>query len=81
MPDIFWYDEALDILDSITPAGIADTLALGIYYEAYNSVYSELAYYTRLENMKLQYNFKADHYKQLMLETLPETYETCFLLC
>lgn len=72
------YDEALNILDSITPTGI-DSLSLGIYYEAYNNVYSELAYYTRLEHMKGIYQRKADHYKLLMLETLPNTYETCFL--
>ena len=72
------YDEALNTLDSITPAGI-DSLARGIYYEAYNTVYSELAYYTRLENMKQNYQAKADKYKELMLKTLPETYETCLL--
>lgn len=76
--NIGMYDEALDILDSIRPAGI-DTLTLGIYYEAYNNVYSELAYYTRLDHMKQVYQTKADHYKKLMLETLPVTYETCFL--
>ena len=76
--NIGMYDEALSILDSIQTAGI-DTLTLGTYYEAYNNVYSELAYYTRLEIMKQTYNAKADHYKQLMLQTLPVTYETCFL--
>jgi DNA-binding CsgD family transcriptional regulator len=72
------YDEALNILDSIRPSGI-DTLTLGVYYDAYNNVYSELAYYTHLELMKKAYQAKADHYKQLMLQTMPETYETCFL--
>ena len=72
------YDEALNILDSIRPAGI-DTLTLGVYYDAYNNVYSELAYYTHLELMKKSYQAKAEHYKQLMLKTMPETYETCFL--
>lgn len=76
--NIGMYDEALDILDSIRPVGI-DSLSLGIYYEAYDNVYSELAYYTRLDHMKSVYQRKADHYKQLMLETLPATYETCFL--
>ena len=76
--NIGMYDEALDILDSIRPVGI-DTLTLGVYYEAYNNVYSELAYYTHLDLMKQRYQAKADHYKKLMLQTMPETYETCFL--
>lgn len=76
--NIGMYDEALNTLDSIHPVGI-DTLSLGIYYEAYNNVYSELAYYTRLAHMKQTYQAKADHYKQLMMEILPPTYETRFL--
>jgi DNA-binding CsgD family transcriptional regulator len=76
--NIGMYDEALNTLDSIRPVGI-DTLSLGIYYEAYNNVYSELAYYTRLDHMKQTYQTKAEHYKQLMLAILPPTYETCFL--
>ena len=76
--NIGMYDEALNTLDSIRPVGI-DTLSLGIYYEAYNNVYSELAYYTRLDHMKQTYQAKAEHYKQLMLAILPPTYETCFL--
>jgi DNA-binding CsgD family transcriptional regulator len=50
-----------------------------VYYDAYNNVYSELAYYTRLAHMKQTYQDKANHYKQLMLQTMPETYESCFL--
>ena len=76
--NIGMYDEALNTLDSIRPVGI-DTLSLGIYYEAYNNVYSELAYYTRLDHMKQVYQTKADHYKKLMLAIMPPTYETCFL--
>jgi len=72
------YDEALDILDSIRPSGI-DTLALGTYYEAYNNVYSELGYYSRLDNMQQAYYAKAYDYEQLMLRMLPPTAETCFL--
>ena len=68
--NIGMYDEALNTLDSIHPVGI-DTLSLGIYYEAYNNVYSELAYYTRLAHMKQTYQAKADHYKKLMMEILP----------
>ncbi len=53
--------------------------ALGTYYEAYNSVYSELAYYTRLEDMRQLYSEQAARYEQLMLQTLPPTSESCFL--
>ena len=76
--NIGMYDEALNILDSIQPVGV-DTLTLGTYYDAYNNVYSELAYYTRLDMMKQRYQAKADYYKKLMLQTMPETYESCFL--
>ena len=72
------YDEALNILDSIRPAGI-DTMSMGTYYEAYNNVYNELSYYTRLDYMHQYYNEKALHYEQLMLATLPTTSESCFL--
>ena len=72
------YDEALNILDSITVQSL-DTLALGTYYEAYNNVYSELAYYTHLDNMRQNYQERANHFEQLMLATMPSTYETCFL--
>ena len=76
------YDEALNILDSIAtrPSPLTiDTLALGTYYEAYNNVYSELAYYTHLDDMRQNYQERADHYERLMLATLPATYETCLL--
>ena len=76
--NIGMYDEALNILDSIRPEGI-DSLALGTYYEAYNNVYSELSYYTRLDEMHRLYNAKSSHYEQLMLATLPPTSESCFL--
>ena len=76
--NIGMYDEALNILDSIRPEGI-DSLALGTYYEAYNNVYSELSYYTRLDEMHRLYDAKSSHYEQLMLATLPPTSESCFL--
>ena len=80
------YDEALNILNSIRlvpePAeggsGL-DKLVLGTYYEAYNNVYGELSYYTRLDDMRQLYQRKEQHYKQLMFEYLPATNESCFL--
>ena len=76
--NIGMYDEALNILDSIRPSEVGKEV-LGVYYEAYNNVYSELSYYTRLEDMRHTYLDKAYHYEQLMEENLPETYETCLL--
>ena len=90
--NIGMYDEALNILDSITvqtsnlkpqtsnfKLQTIDSLALGTYYDAYNNVYSELSYYTRLDNMHQLYDAKSLHYEQLMLATLPPTSESCFL--
>ena len=76
--NIGMYDEALMILDSINIPPL-DTLALGTYYEAYNNVYSELAYYTRLDDMRQYYDAKSAYYERLMLATLPPTSESCFL--
>jgi hypothetical protein len=76
--NIGMYDEALNILDSIRPSEVGKEV-LGVYYEAYNNVYSELSYYTRLDDMRQTYLDKAYHYEQLMEENLPETYETCLL--
>ena len=76
--NIGMYDEALSILDSIRTSGI-DTLALGTYYEAYNNVYSELSYYTRLDEMRRMYDERSRHYEQLMFQYLPPTSEACFL--
>ena len=73
------YDEALNILDSINLGSGLDKLVLGTYYEAYNNVYGELSYYTRLDDMRQLYQRKEQHYKQLMFEYLPSTSESCFL--
>lgn len=73
------YDEALNILDSIRLGSALDKLVLGTYYEAYNNVYGELSYYTRLDDMRQLYQRKEQYYKQLMFEHLPATSESCFL--
>ena len=77
--NIGMYDEALNILDSIRLQGQVDQSVLGVYYEAYNNVYSELSYYTRLDDMRQSYLDKAYHYERLMYENLPPTYEACLL--
>ena len=80
------YDEALNILDSIlipqttNPPNLQTTnTALGTYYEAYNNVYSELSYYTRLDDMRKMYRQKEQYYEQLMFKYLPAMSESCFL--
>ncbi len=64
------YEEALNILDSISTDGI-DREAMGEYAHAYNNVYNEMAYYTQMPEMKQQYAQKADYYQNMMYETLP----------
>jgi len=73
------YDEALNILDSIRLGSGLDKQVLGTYYEAYNNVYGELSYYTRLDDMRQLYQKKEQYYKQLMFDNLPPTSESCFL--
>lgn len=76
--NIGMYDEALLILDSIQTAGVDDE-TLGVYYEAYNNVYSELAYYTHIEEMRKAYQRKASQYEELMFRYLPPDAESRFL--
>ena len=45
------YDESLAILSQVNPT-LLDPEALGKYYEANCHVYNELAYYTRVEDMR-----------------------------
>ena len=73
------YDEALCILDSIHPAADLDSAVLGIYYEAYNNVYGELSYYTRLDDMRQRYQAEEQRYRQLMYACLPPNCEACLL--
>ncbi len=75
--NIGMYDEALLTLDSINIEGLSKE-ALGEYYRARNNVYNELAYYTRLNNMRDHYYQQAGHYEQLMFETLPPDDPDCF---
>ena len=72
------YDEALEILSQVTPAELTHE-ALGKYYEAYNHVYNELAYYTHLDDMKERYLNEAGKYEELMLSILPPNSDAVFL--
>ncbi len=77
--NIGMYDEALGILGSLNPSSTMDSMALGTYYEAYNNVYNELGYYSRLDDMREKYFAKAQEYEQLMLAYLPPDDEACIL--
>lgn len=72
------YDEALEILQQIQPATL-DQHALGVYYEAQNHVYNELAYYTHLEDMRVKYQETADKYQEQLLAVVPDTSDVSFL--
>ena len=72
------YTEAFDLLKQVRSAEM-DTSALGVYYEAYNHVYNELAYYTHLADMKETYQTEAKKYEDLMLAILPDTSDAAFL--
>jgi DNA-binding CsgD family transcriptional regulator len=76
--NIGMYDEALCILDSIHIEGV-DTLTMGTYYAAYNNVYNELAYYTRLDLMRSNYLDKAQAYEELMVKYLSPKSETILM--
>ena len=72
------YDEAQRILSGIQPEGISKE-ALGIYYNANQHVYNELAYYTRMDDMYRIYREKFRHYRGLMRQTLPPDDDAVFL--
>ena len=69
----------MNILDSIRLTGKEEKADIGTYYEAYNNVYSELSYYTRLDDMREMYQKKERQYEQLMYDYLAPTSEACFL--
>ncbi|MBR4389475.1 MAG: transcriptional regulator [Prevotella sp.] len=72
------YDEALEILNNVKPEEM-DSSALGVYYEARNHVYNELAYYTHMADMKERYLAEAGKYEGLMLQILPDTADASLL--
>ena len=72
------YDEALEILSQINPQTL-DQHALGVYYEAQNHVYNELAYYTHLEDMRVKYQETADKYQEQLLAVVPDTSDVSYL--
>ena len=72
------YDEAQEILKQVRTEEM-DSAALGVYYEARNHVYNELAYYAHMQDMKEQYLAEAKKYEDLMLAILPDTSDAVFL--
>ena len=72
------YDEALEMLRHVNTAQL-DEHGLGVYYEACNHVYNELAYYTHLDDMREEYAAKARTYEELLLATVPQQSDAAFL--
>lgn len=72
------YNEAMDMLKQVRPEEM-DSAALGVYYEANNHVYNELAYYTHMADMKETYLAEAKKYEDMMLAILPDTSDAAFL--
>ena len=64
------YNEALYCLNNINSDKL-DRQSLGFYYKACNHVYSELAFYGKIEGMNNGFSEKASEYETLMLEVLP----------
>jgi hypothetical protein len=65
------YDEAQAMLAKVDETALSEW-GRGIYYYACAHVYGELAYYTRLSDMRKVYDGKNRHYRDLALETLPK---------
>jgi len=60
------YDEALFILLQIDEPSL-DRAGHAAYYRAYNHVYSEMAFYTHIEDLRQQYRQQAKQYEELLL--------------
>lgn len=65
------YDESLAVLERIDASQLKGA-SLGVYYFAYTHVYGELAYYTRLDDMRKFYGDKSALYRRHMLAVLPK---------
>lgn len=64
------YDEALSVLARVDSTQLKGR-ALGTYYFANAHVFGELAFYTRLSDMREIYGRKAARYRELLFKTLP----------
>jgi hypothetical protein len=70
------YKEAVDILDEVPKDSLTENLQVQLYH-AYDHVYGELAFYSRSELLKTNYNKIARQYKTkllMMLDTKSDLY-------
>lgn len=63
------YDEAMTVLQGINPAKVGKN-ELGYYYYAYYNLYDQLAYYTHIDEMKVNYHQKMGQYFGLAVNNL-----------
>lgn len=74
------YTEALQILKQISTKDLTPMNGLSDYYIAYNHVYQELGYYTRLNDLKRKYIIMSDIYRDSVYRVLDKNTEE-YLLC
>jgi hypothetical protein len=74
------YTEALQILRQVSTSDLTRANGLGDYYIAYNHVYQELGYYTRLKDLRSKYIKMSDIYRDSVYSTLDKNSEG-YLLC
>ncbi len=72
------FDEAQAVLADVQPASL-DSVLLGRYYEAQHHVFGELAFYSRLEPMRAQYEQRKEEYGRLMMPLLGKNSDARFV--
>jgi len=74
------YAEALQILKQVSTKDLTPDNGLSDYYIAYNHVYQELGYYTRLEDLKRKYVMISSAYRDSVYQVMNRDSED-YLLC
>lgn len=63
------FNESLEILSSI-PREQLNPYGLEVYYRAYSHVYTQLGYYTKLDDLRTKYQQKAAEYDNLLTDLM-----------
>lgn len=74
------YTEALQILKQISTKDLTPANGLSDYYIAYNHVYQELGYYTKLDDQRHQYEMISEAYRDSAYQVMNRESED-YLLC
>ena len=74
------YTEALQILKQISTRDLTPANGLSDYYIAYNHVYQELGYYTKLDDQRHQYEMISEAYRDSAYQVMNRESED-YLLC